>query len=128
MQARIRAGISVALILIVDCATGFAHGKNGFEGLKMSKFFITSAAVALAFIASDSVRAQEAPANAPPVAAPATPVKEDTLNKVVCRRVEAIGTRLSAKKVCRTQAQWDADAAANRQDLERSQTQRWKSD
>lgn len=49
-------------------------------------------------------------------------------NKVVCRRVEAIGTRLSSKKVCRTQAQWDAEANANRQDLERGQTQRWKSD
>jgi len=47
---------------------------------------------------------------------------------VVCRRVEAIGTRLSSKKVCRTKGEWDAEAAANRQDLERSQTQRWKSD
>ena len=60
--------------------------------------------------------------------APETKAQEDGQNKVVCRRVEAIGTRLSSKKVCRTQAQWDAEAAANRQDLERSQTQRWKSD
>ena len=51
-----------------------------------------------------------------------------TASKVVCRRVEAIGTRLSSKKVCRTKGEWDAEAAANRQDLERSQTQRWKSD
>lgn len=48
--------------------------------------------------------------------------------KVVCRRIQAIGTRLASKRVCRTKAEWDADAAANRQDLERSQTQRWKSD
>lgn len=48
--------------------------------------------------------------------------------KVVCRRVQAIGTRLASKRVCRTKAEWDAEAAANRQDLERSQTQRWKSD
>jgi hypothetical protein len=48
--------------------------------------------------------------------------------KVVCRRLQAIGTRLASKRVCRTKAEWDADAAANRQDLERSQTQRWKSD
>jgi hypothetical protein len=59
---------------------------------------------------------------------PAAKAEDDGQNKVVCRRVEAIGTRLSAKKVCRTKGEWDADAAANRQDLERSQTQRWKSD
>jgi hypothetical protein len=53
---------------------------------------------------------------------------EGQQNKVVCRRVEAIGTRLASKRVCRTKAEWDAEAAANRQDLERSQTQRWKSD
>ncbi|NCU12931.1 MAG: hypothetical protein GXC70_12385 [Sphingomonadaceae bacterium] len=62
--------------------------------------------------------------------APSAPAKaeDDGKNKVVCRRVEAIGTRLSSKKVCRTKGEWDAEAAANRQDLERSQTQRWKSD
>ncbi|MBN8501197.1 MAG: hypothetical protein J0M19_08620 [Sphingomonadales bacterium] len=59
--------------------------------------------------------------------APAPKAEEQGQNKVVCRRVEAIGTRLSSKKVCRTKGEWDADAAANRQDLERSQTQRWKS-
>lgn len=60
--------------------------------------------------------------------APQTKAQDDVQNKVVCRRVEAIGTRLSSKKVCRTQGQWDAEAAAARQDLERSQTQRWKSE
>lgn len=58
--------------------------------------------------------------------APQTKVEDDGQNKVVCRRVEAIGTRLSSKKVCRTKGEWDAEAAANRQNLERSQTQRYK--
>lgn len=88
----------------------------------MSKSSLLSGAVALVFLAALPAHAGE------PVPAAKPEAKEDTLNKVVCRRVEAIGTRLSSKKVCRTQAQWDADAAANRQDLERSQTQRWKSD
>ena len=58
--------------------------------------------------------------------APQTKVEDDGQNKVVCRRVEAIGTRLSSKRVCRTKGEWDAEAAANRQNLERSQTQRYK--
>lgn len=81
-------------------------------------------ALALVALAAPAALAQ-APA---PAAQPATKADEGELNKVVCRRVESIGTRLSAKKVCRTKAQWDSEAAANRQDLERSQTQRWKSD
>lgn len=81
-------------------------------------------ALALVALAAPAALAQ-APA---PDAPPAAKADEGELNKVVCRRVESIGTRLSAKKVCRTKAQWDSEAAANRQDLERSQTQRWKSD
>jgi len=91
----------------------------------VSKFLMMiSGAAALAMLAAVPVRAED------PAPKPAAKAEGDdgTLNKVVCRRVEAIGTRLSSKKVCRTQAQWDAEASANRQDLERSQTQRWKSD
>ena len=88
----------------------------------MSRYFITAiAAPLILFAAVPAVSQETAPASK-------TEAKEGQLNKVVCRCVEAIGTRLSAKKVCRTQAQWDAEASANRQDLERSQTQRWKSD
>lgn len=88
----------------------------------MSRSLFMSGAIALVLLAAVPAQAGEPAPTAKPEA------KDDQLNKVVCRRVEVIGTRLSAKKVCRTQAQWDADAATNRQDLERSQTQRWKSD
>ena len=71
-----------------------------------------------------------APALADPAAgtAPAATAKtaEGDATKVVCRRIESIGTRLGAKKVCRSQGDWDAEQAANRLDLERSQTQRYK--
>ena len=56
--------------------------------------------------------------------APTTKTTENDQTKVVCRRVESIGTRLGAKRVCRSKGEWDAEQAANRQDLERSQTQR----
>ena len=71
-----------------------------------------------------------APALAEPVAgtapAPTTKADESDATKMVCRRIESIGTRLGSKKVCRSQGDWDAEQAANRQDLERSQTQRYK--
>lgn len=88
----------------------------------MTKTLIVASAFALAYSAIPAAAAEPAPT------APAAQTEEGETNKVVCRRVEAIGTRLGSKKVCRTKAQWDQEAAANRQDLERSQTQRWKND
>ena len=55
---------------------------------------------------------------------PTTKSDDGEQNKVVCRRIESIGTRLNAKRVCRTKGEWDAEQAANRMDLERNQTQR----
>lgn len=65
---------------------------------------------------------------APAEAGAATKSDAKDPNRIVCRKVEAIGSRLSTKRVCQTAAQWDSQEAANRQDIERSQTQRWKSD
>ena len=53
-----------------------------------------------------------------------TKTDEGEQNKTVCRRIESIGTRLATKRVCRTKSEWDAEQAANRMDLERSQIQR----
>lgn len=89
----------------------------------MLKTMIAAGSLALIALAAPA-----AASNAGENPAPAAKAEEEGQNKVVCRRVEAIGTRLSSKRVCRTKGEWDADAAANRQDLERSQTQRWKSD
>lgn len=55
---------------------------------------------------------------------PTTKAEDNDPNKVICRRIESIGTRLSTKRVCRTKAEWDAEQAANRQTIERSQTER----
>ena len=59
---------------------------------------------------------------------PTTKVEDNDPNKVVCRRVESIGTRLGSKRVCRTKGEWEAQQAADRQSLERTQTQRYGSD
>ncbi len=55
--------------------------------------------------------------------APTTKTAADP-NRVICRKIEVIGSRLDSKRVCRTKADWDAEQAANRQDLDRRQTLR----
>lgn len=87
----------------------------------MTKTILAAGALALLSLSGQAMA--NSPDNNQP---PAAKVDEGEQNKVVCRRVEAIGTRLASRRVCRTKAQWDAEAAANRQDLDRSQTQRWK--
>jgi hypothetical protein len=50
---------------------------------------------------------------------PATNVKDP--NKPICERVEQIGTRLGAKRVCMTAAQWAEQRREQREDMERVQ-------
>ncbi|MFV0922780.1 hypothetical protein ACR720_04745 [Sphingomonas parapaucimobilis] len=50
---------------------------------------------------------------AEPAPAPA-PVKE----KKICRVQETTGSRLSSKRICKTQAEWDEIAANARNDVE----------
>lgn len=89
----------------------------------MPKILAATSALALLTIAAPAL-ADPAPANAG--AAAKSDAKDP--NRTVCRKIETVGSRLSSKRVCQTAAQWDAQEAANRQDIERSQTQRWKSD
>jgi len=55
---------------------------------------------------------------------PTTKTETNDPNRMICKRVETIGSRLGAKRVCRTKSEWDADQASNRQDLDRRQTLR----
>lgn len=89
----------------------------------MIKSLFVSGAVALVALSAPAFA--ESKGETP---APQTKAEGEGLNTIVCRRFEAIGTRLSSKKVCRTKGEWDAEAAVNRQNLERGQTQRSKSD
>ena len=49
------------------------------------------------------------------------PLKGDA-NKIVCEKQEKIGTRLGAKKVCLTVAEWNERAKADRDMTERIQS------
>jgi len=52
------------------------------------------------------VGAQTAPAD-PATGQSSTPKAKDP-NRMICEKVEEIGTRLGGRKVCRTSAEWDA--------------------
>lgn len=45
-------------------------------------------------------------------------------NEVICQKQEVIGSRLGAKKVCKTRAEWADARTQDRHELERVQTQR----
>ena len=52
------------------------------------------------------------------------PVVRGDPNEMVCERQKELGSRLSAKRICKTRAQWASDRLENRQEVERVQTQR----
>lgn len=56
----------------------------------------------------------------------------ETLNlgdeKVICRREKATGSRVTAKRVCMTARQWEAQRMEDRQRIEQGQAQRTRSD
>ena len=60
------------------------------------------------------------PASAPPAA---TPDSHDP-NEMICQRIQALGSRLTAGRMCMTRAQWEQRRQADRTDAERAQTRR----
>jgi hypothetical protein len=53
-------------------------------------------------------------AAAAPVAAQTPAVRADTNERLICRSVQHIGSRLGARRSCKTQAQWDELEQATR--------------
>lgn len=45
--------------------------------------------------------------------------------RIICRKVQQIGTRLGSKRICATAAQWAAIRQEDREGLEKLQTQRF---
>ena len=73
-------------------------------------------AVALAFCATSSVaQVSSIESSRPAGKAPSDP------NKPICERVEQIGTRLGARRVCMTAAQWAEQRREQREAMERVQ-------
>jgi invasion protein IalB len=84
----------------------------------MRKLFMTTATALL--IGSAPAFAQGAQSAEQQPAAKSVPDP----NQVVCEKQEETGSRLAARRVCKTRAEWAEERRLNRQDIEKMQTQR----
>ncbi|MXP45132.1 hypothetical protein [Allopontixanthobacter sediminis] len=62
-----------------------------------------------------------------PATAEAAPA-EAKPEKMICHQDKVIGSRVSAKKVCKTASQWAAEKQDAREATEKVQSARWKSE
>jgi len=66
-----------------------------------------------------------AAAQSPAVTPAATPApKSSDADRVICQKVEEVGSRLGGKKVCMTKLQWELQRKAFREGIEAQQTGR----
>jgi hypothetical protein len=75
--------------------------------------------IALATLVATPALGQSGPTQAVP-AASADATKSD-LDRIVCEKEEQIGTRLGARKVCKTVKEWQEQRRIQREDVERVQ-------
>jgi hypothetical protein len=83
---------------------------------------VFAATVALTLTGAPALALSE-PAATPP--APEAQAAESDATRMVCRRIEVMGSRLSSKRVCMTAAEWTARRESDRKSIEQSQTQRY---
>lgn len=87
----------------------------------MLKFIYAVSAIGLVAGTSAPGLAQ-AQSNAP--AASQQQASSQNPNEMICRKQEVTGSRLGAKKVCKTRAEWADAQLQDKQELTRVQTQR----
>ena len=85
--------------------------------------------VALLTLIASSAAFASAPAgsDARGAEAEAATAAEEGANKVVCKREPVAGSRLAAKRVCQTAAEWERQRREDQQAAEKVQAGRWKS-
>jgi hypothetical protein len=74
--------------------------------------------IALVAVVSTSAIAQSAPSAA---VQPSANSQKNDLERIVCEKQEEIGTRLGARKVCKTVKQWEEQRRIERDEVERVQ-------
>lgn len=87
---------------------------------------IVSVALSTLLAGLPSVALAQAPASAPAVQTAAVAGKaEADKQKVVCRTIDATGSRLQKRRECHTLAEWTEIRMLDRQALERTQSNRY---
>lgn len=82
---------------------------------------------AIALVASTVTTATPVVTENQDKAAPAKASADQGPAKMICKRERAPGSRLSAKKVCQTAAEWERQRREDQQMAEKVQSSRWKS-
>ena len=108
--------------------------RNALLGYKVNKSLLSAVSVAAMVFSASSVWAEDpAPATTPtpavataPAAPAATPASDSSsvsdANKIICKsEPPPTGTRLGARRICQTGAQWDAQRLQSQKVLEKSQ-------
>lgn len=80
---------------------------------------LKSLPIALLLVTSVPVAAQSAPTQA--AAQPAKANAKSDLERMVCEKEETIGTRLGARKVCKTVREWQEQRRIQREEAEKVQ-------
>lgn len=91
------------------------------------RFFVIAAS--LAVLAAPAVQANASMAQSSSQVRASDSAQDETVGtvtgeKVICRRDKEIGSRVKARKVCMTEAQWAVKTAEERAYLEQRQAQR----
>jgi invasion protein IalB len=87
----------------------------------MLKLICVSSAVVMIAGAAMPAAAQ---AQSTPPAASQQSTSDPRMNEIVCQKHEVTGSRLAAKKVCKTRAEWADAQLQDRQEVERVQARR----
>lgn len=87
-------------------------------------FKVTCASFAAALLAGFAMPALAQTSTAAPAQPQTTAKPANNPNEIVCEKREVTGSRLGAKRVCMTRAQWADRQLQDRQELERVQIQR----
>ena len=82
-------------------------------------FKLVIATVTAASVATPSIAQTQAPAPAQ-----TTATKKEDPNEKICVKEEVTGSRLGAKRICMTRAEWADRKLQDQQELVRAQTQR----
>ena len=85
---------------------------------------LKSLSLALAVVVATPAAAQITIETSSATPAPAAVVKDGKdMNRVICEKQDQVGSRLSAKKVCKTALEWQIERTANRRTIEDVQRQ-----
>lgn len=87
----------------------------------MHRIACVTSALLIALVLAASPATAQTPAAQPVTAKDVPPTEATDLNRVVCRKVEQIGSRLGAKKVCLTLQEWQDRTRDDRTNLEKGQ-------